>query len=101
MSDTDPIVDATFNIDQLRNEETAIDLHPKMQSLDFKVQSLEVEKRLRANMLLPRVDLQYNFLTGTPDIGRSFNTADYKGGLNVSMPLFLRKERGNLKLSKN
>ena len=99
-ADTDPIVDATFNIDQLRNEETAIDLHPKMQSLDFKVQSLEVEKRLRANMLLPRVDLEYNFLTGTPDIGRSFNTADYKGGLNVSMPLFLRKERGNLKLAK-
>ena len=99
-ADTDPIVDATFNIDQLRNEETAIDLHPKMQSLDFKVQSLQVEKRLRANMLLPRVDLEYNFLTGTPDIGRSCNTADYKGGLNVSMPLFLRKERGNLKLAK-
>ena len=98
--DTEPIVDATFNIDQLRKEDVAIDLHPKMQSLDFKVQSLQVEKRLKANMLLPRVDLEYNFLTGTPDISRSFNTADYKGGLNVSMPLFLRKERGDLKLAK-
>ena len=98
--DAEPIVDATFNIDQLREEDVAIDLHPKMQSLDFKVQSLEVEKRLKANMLLPRVDLEYNFLTGTPDISRSFNTADYKGGLNVSMPLFLRKERGDLKLAK-
>jgi outer membrane protein TolC len=98
--DTEPIVDVTFNIEQLRDEETAIELHPKIQSLAFKIESLEVERRLKANMLLPRVDLQYNFLTGSPDIARSFNTADYKGGLNVSLPLFLRKERGDLRLAK-
>ncbi|GGI58305.1 TolC family protein [Winogradskyella haliclonae] len=98
--DTEPIVDATFNIDQLQSQELAIDAHPKMQSLDFKRQSLNVEKRLKANMLLPRVDLEYNFLTETPDIGRSFNTQDYKGGLKISTPLFLRKERGDLKLAK-
>ena len=98
--DTEPIVDATFNINQLREEELDIELHPKLRSLDFKVQSLQVERRLKANMLLPRVDLEYNFLTGSPDIARSFNTADYKGGLNVSLPLFLRKERGDLKLAK-
>jgi len=98
--DTEPIVDATFNINQLRDEELDIELHPKLRSLDFKVQSLDVERRLKANMLLPRVDLEYNFLTGSPDVARSFNTSDYKGGLNVSLPLFLRKERGDLKLAK-
>ncbi|TCK68551.1 outer membrane efflux protein [Winogradskyella wandonensis] len=98
--DTEPIVDATFDISQLRSEEFIIDAHPKMRSLDFKRQSLDVERRLKANMLLPRVDVEYNFLTDTPDIARSFNTADYKGGLNISMPLFLRKERGDLKLAK-
>ena len=98
--DTEPIVDTTFDINQLRNVEVIIDEHPKLLSLDYKRQSLNVEKRLKANMLLPRVDLEYNFLTETPDIGRSFNTAEYKGGLNVSMPLFLRKERGDLKLAK-
>lgn len=98
--DSEPIVDVTFNINQLRDEEMEIDLHPKLQSLELKVQSLEVEKRLKANMLLPRIDLEYNFLTGSPDIARSFNSADYKGGLNVSLPLFLRKERGDLKLAK-
>lgn len=97
---TEPIIDAVFDITQLRDEEAIIDLHPKMQSLDFKVQSLEVETRLRRNMLLPRVDLEYNFLTGTPDISRSFNTADYKGGINFSLPIFLRKERGDLQLAK-
>lgn len=98
--ETEPIVDATFSLDQLRNQDVVIDQHPKMQSLDFKRQSLNVERRLKANMLLPRVDLEYNFLTETPDIGRSFNTQEYKGGVNVSMPLFLRKERGDLKLAK-
>lgn len=98
--DTEPIVDATFDINQLRSDEFAVDLHPKMQSLDFKLQSLDVERRLKANMLLPRLDLEYNFLTETPDIGNSFNTAEYKGGVNISMPLFLRKERGDLKLAK-
>lgn len=98
--DTEPIVDATFDINQLRGEELAIDNHPKMMSLDFKRQSLNVERRLKANMLLPRVDFEYNFLTGSPDIARSFNTADYKGGLKISTPLFLRKARGDLRLAK-
>ena len=98
--DTEPIVDTTFNLDQLRSQEVIIDAHPKLQSLDFKRQSLNVERRLKANMLLPRVDLEYNFLTETPDIGRSFNTQDYKGGFKISTPLFLRKERGALKLAK-
>ncbi|WP_400080989.1 TolC family protein [Winogradskyella sp. R77965] len=98
--DTEPIVDATFNINRLRTDETTIEMHPKMISLDYKLQSLEVDSRLKANRLLPRVDVEYNFLTEVPEIARSFNTAEYKGGLNISFPLFLRKERGDLKLAK-
>ncbi|WP_412561537.1 TolC family protein [Winogradskyella sp. MIT101101] len=98
--DTEPIVDATFNIDQLRSEETIIESHPKMVSLDYKLQSLEVDTRLKANKLLPRIDVQYNFITETPEVARTLNTADYKGGFNISFPLFLRKERGDLKLAR-
>ncbi len=98
--DTEPVVDATFDIDQLLNDDVIIETHPKMQSLDFKIQGLDVERRLRANSLLPRIDLEYNFLTETPDVARTFNTADYKGGLKFSYPLFLRKERGDLRLAK-
>jgi outer membrane protein TolC len=71
-----------------------------MVSLDFKLQSLDVDRRLSANRLLPRFDVEYNFLTEVPDVARSFNTAEYKGGVNISFPLFLRKERGDLKLAK-
>ncbi|WP_282044218.1 TolC family protein [Winogradskyella flava] len=97
---SDPIVDATFNLNQLQNDELIVEAHPKMISLDYKLQSLEVDTRLKANKLLPKVDVEYNFLTETPDVARTFNTAEYKGGLNISFPLFLRKERGDLRLAK-
>jgi outer membrane protein TolC len=74
--------------------------HPKLQSLDFKFKSLEIEKRLKLNQLLPKIDLQYNFLSQTPEIASSFNASAYKSGFNVSIPLFLRKERGDLNLAK-
>ena len=97
---SEPIIDTTFSIDQLQDNETIIDAHPKMVSLDYKLQGLEVDTRLKANKLLPKVDVEYNFLTEVPDVARSFNTAEYKGGLNISFPLFLRKERGDLRLAK-
>jgi outer membrane protein TolC len=97
---TEPIVDATFNINQLRSDETIIEEHPKILSLGYKLEGLEVDTRLKANKLLPRIDVEYNFLTQTPEIARSLNTAQYKGGFNVSFPLFLRKERGDLKLAR-
>ncbi|WP_296316949.1 TolC family protein [Winogradskyella sp. UBA3174] len=97
---TEPIVDATFNINQLRENDVILDAHPKLLSLGLKLEGLEVDKRLKTNKLLPRIDVEYNFLSQTPDIARTFNTAEYKAGLNFSFPLFLRKERGDLKLAR-
>ncbi|MDP5228760.1 MAG: TolC family protein [Cellulophaga sp.] len=77
-----------------------IENHPKLKSLDFKIQSLNVEKNLKANKLLPKIDLEYNFLTETPELINSLQTPNYKGGITVELPLFLRKERGDLKLAK-
>ncbi len=94
------MVDATLNTSSFDIENLDLDIHPKMQSLDYKLESLTLEKRLSINNLLPKIDLQYNFLSQTPEISRSFSTAAYKSGLNVSIPLFLRKERADLKLSK-
>lgn len=92
-------VDITLNTSNLEIENFNLDNHPKLQSLDFKLQSLTVERRLSLNNLLPRIDLQYNFLSQTPEISRSFSTSAYKSGLNVSVPLFLRKERADLRLA--
>ncbi len=38
-----------------------LDNHPKIVSLDAKIEGLEVDRFLKKNKLLPRVDLQYNF----------------------------------------
>ena len=55
---------------------------------------------MKANRLLPKIDLEYNFLTEMPELINSFETEQYKGGINFQLPLFLRKERGDLKLAK-
>lgn len=97
---SEPIVDAAFSINQLQSETAILESHPKMMSLDYKLQGLEVDKRLKSNKLLPKINVEYNFLSESPEMARTFNTAEYKSGLNVSFPLFLRKERGDLKLAK-
>lgn len=101
-----PDVENVSNVDEvlgvsdslLYNE--TLDGHPKLQSLNFKIDRLEVDKRLKINELLPKLELQYNFLSETPGVVRSFSTSAYKSGVNFRVPLFLRKERGNLKLSR-
>lgn len=93
-------IDTTLNTSGLDIESLNIENHPKLQSLDYKMQSLNIEKRLKANTLLPQIDLQYNFLSETPEVARSFSTSAYKSGVNINFPLFLRKERGDLRLAK-
>ncbi|WP_173427041.1 TolC family protein [Kordia jejudonensis] len=93
-------VDDVLQVTGFDNEDFDVDAHPKMRSLDFKYESLQINTRLKRNMLLPQIDLQYNFLSQTPDNIGTFNSANYKSGINISFPLFLRKERGDLRLAK-
>jgi outer membrane protein TolC len=88
-----------FNIKSIPNN-FDVDTHPKLVAMRLKAESLNVERRLYLNNLLPTVNFKYNFLTETPDYSNSFNVDNYKLGLQVSVPLFLRKERGKLKLAK-
>lgn len=74
--------------------------HPKLVALGSKLDGMNVDRRLKANKLLPIVNGQYNFLSETPEVANSFNASAYKASINVAFPLFLRKERGDLKLSK-
>ncbi|MGI0107462.1 TolC family protein [Salinimicrobium sp. WS361] len=73
--------------------------HPKLRALEAKLKALRVERRLKVNNLLPKIDLEYNFITPDPELIDNFDTSNYKAGLNISFPLFLRKERGELKLA--
>ena len=81
--------------------------HPDVRSYDYKLQQLEVERRLKAEQLKPRLDVSYNLLGDglnlRPD-AKDGNTSDllrenYKLGATLSFPLLLRKERGSLELT--
>lgn len=77
----------------------SIDNHPKIKALDAKIDLLKVEKQLKANALLPKMDLSYNYLS-EPSTINQYRMEDYKIGLQFSIPIFLRKERAGLKLAK-
>ena len=93
-------VDATFNIALFNDANFNIENHPKIRSLEFKIKSLNIDRKLKMNNLLPKLDVQYNFLTQTPRQGNSLNLDNYKAGINFKLPLFLRKERGDYRLAK-
>lgn len=93
-------IDTTLGTSELNDNLANLDNHPKLLSLDYKYQIQKVDRNLKLNNLLPQVDFQYNFLTETPNLLNSFSTSAYKSGLSVRFPLFLRKERGDLKFAK-
>lgn len=87
----------TLQINELSS--FSLDNHPKIKALDAKIDLLKVEKQLKANALLPKLDLSYNYLS-EPSAVDQYRMEDYKIGLNFSIPIFLRKERAGLKLAK-
>ena len=49
--------------------------------------------------MLPKIDVGYYYLS-EPSYIQNYRFEDYKVGVNFSYPLFLRKERGQLKLAR-
>lgn len=76
--------------------------HPELRLTDFELASLDVEKRLKTQQLLPVVKLNYNFLTeSVSDLNSAqFFENDYKWGISFFTPLLLRKTRGAVGLAK-
>ena len=93
-------LDPVLGTNLLQLENFVLEDHPKIRALDFKIDQLEVNQRLKAEMLKPQLDLEYNFINERVGEFENFNTEDYKAGIFFRLPLFLRKERGDLKLAK-
>ena len=94
------LLSSSLSLQAISADSLLVSDHPKLRSLDFKMESLEVDRRLKSNKLLPKLDFQYNFLASDVEQQYLFNTSNYKAMVNFRMPIFLRKERGDLKLSK-
>ncbi len=97
---TEAILNSSLSLEIISADSLLLSDHPKLRSLDFKMESLEVDRRLKSNKLWPKLDVQYNFLASDFEQQYLFNTSNYKALVNFSMPIFLRKERGDLKLAK-
>ncbi|WP_299755956.1 TolC family protein [uncultured Pontibacter sp.] len=79
--------------------------HPELRKLSLKGEQLQIEQRLAADKLKPKLNAEYNLLQSDfymrPEaIDRDFMGENYKLGLSFSLPLFLRQERGKLQLTK-
>jgi outer membrane protein TolC len=74
--------------------------HPKLQQFDLKLDQLGVQQRWQREQLKPQLNIKYNPITSPTDdswLG-TFNENNYTFGVQFAMPMFLRKERGNLKM---
>jgi outer membrane protein TolC len=91
-------IQETLNISNLVNQEFSLINHPKIEALQSKIDLLTVEKKMKANMLLPKIDVGYSYLA-QPNPTKPNSTDNYKVGVDFYFPLFLRKERGSLKLA--
>ncbi len=89
----------TLRTNDLLVANPSIENHPKINSLQSKLAILEVERKLKANSLLPKIDLDYHYLS-EPNYFNDTNFSNYKVGVNFSFPVFLRKERGDLQMAK-
>ncbi len=84
--------------------EEASQMHPKIKMLDFKTDILQVEKKYKAQNLLPTFRVNYNFLNKGYEFssitGQPLYNNNYKAGVQFGMPLFLRQARGDIKQAK-
>jgi len=73
--------------------------HPELISYRYKLQSLQVEKKLKFQGLLPAVDVKYNQMAR--DYGKAINGPwfqnNFRYGVSVAVPLRLSEGRGAYK----
>jgi outer membrane protein TolC len=73
--------------------------HPELMQARLKIDQMRIDYRLTRDQLKPIVNLNYNLINDSyiSDF-ENYSTNNYTWGLQFSMPLFLRKTRGDLKL---
>ena len=76
----------------------AVAHHPQLQQYPYKLEALQIERRLKFQSLLPSVYLKYNQLYPSHNLMKNFVTPwlnnNYRYGISVSVPLRLSEGRG-------
>jgi outer membrane protein TolC len=96
MSVNDQSLDALIN--RSKNE------NPSLKAYTFKLDALDVERKLKFQSMLPMVNVKANLLNSgynvIKGIDGNFLQNNYKWGIDVKLPLFLREGRGDYNKSK-
>ena len=75
--------------------------NPALKVYDFKLSSLEVERKLKRQSLLPYLSVKANLLNkdyyALKNLSANFIQNNYKWGIDFKIPLFLREARGDYK----
>lgn len=78
--------------------------HPKLKMFNFKLQNLEVERKLKFQSLLPTFNVSANLLNKGYNVLKGGDAAFYqnnnKFGLNIGLPLRLSEGRGAYRTAK-
>lgn len=92
-----------INNDVLAAIITGIDQsHPKLQLFNNKLENLNFERRAKAEKVKPKLNVNYNLLNEPvgSNPAENYSSNNYKWGFEFSMPILLRKGRGDLQLTK-
>lgn len=80
---------------------TQTNSHPLLLQYNFKLSSLAIERKLKLQLLFPKVDFKYNQLIRGYDLPKTIKAPwfqnNYRFGLNFSMPLRLSEARAQFK----
>ncbi len=78
--------------------------NPALRSIDYTLEALEVERKLKYQNILPMVNLKANLLNGGYNVMKGFNGVllqnNYLWGIDFKLPIFLREGRGEYKKTK-
>lgn len=94
------IINSRFkNVDELLA--LSANQNPVLQIYNFKLGSLEVERKLKFQSLLPDFSVKANLLNkdyyALKNLSSNYLENNYKWGIDFKFPLFLREARGNYK----
>jgi len=96
--DTTDFDNAAISIPDLNALLSAVYEHPKLKSFRYKMDVLEIEKRLKAQSLMPKLSLSGNILSKGYNYPQELNSSllenNHKVGFSLAMPLLLRDARG-------
>ncbi len=73
--------------------------NPAFRQYDFKLRELEIERRLKREKLLPKLDLKYNLLSDGARFSPSDGLAGHKYGIKFSYPIAARTARAEVQLA--